>query len=120
MAISLTERAAQEVKSLLTQQSCSDASLRIWVEGSGCSGLQYGMALDDQPAEEGELFFESFGVKVVIDPLSMQYMDGAEVDFIDDPAGGGFKIENPNQVGCGCGSKDGEEGESGCGGCKGS
>jgi len=124
MAIELTDRAAQEIKTLLSEQEKADSALRIWVAGGGCSGLQYGMAIDDAPVEENDQVFDSKGVKVVVDALSLSYMDGAEVDFVEDVLGGGFKVENPNATGgCGCGSSfSTEEGgdaasSGGCGSC---
>jgi len=126
--ISLTERAAKELKDLMQENSKPDASLRVWVAGGGCSGLQYGMALDDQPAEAGDVTLQHEGVSIIVDELSLRYMTGAVVDYVDDTLGGGFKIENPNAVkSCGCGSSfsAGEEAAEGldtskgggCGSC---
>lgn len=97
-------------------------ALRIWVSGGGCSGLQYGMAIDDGAPEADDNVFEDQGVKIMVDSFSLQYMDGSSVDFVEDTLGGGFKIENPNAVGsCGCGSsfktEDGQGGGGGCGSC---
>lgn len=122
MAIVLTDRAAQEIKGLLAEQQKETSALRVWVAGGGCSGLQYGMAIDDGGPEENDQVFETpQGVKVMVDALSLSYMDGAEVDYVDDVLGGGFKIENPNAMSsCGCGSSfSTEEGQGGggCGGC---
>lgn len=121
-AITLTERAAAEVKNLLVSQELQNAALRVFVSGGGCSGLQYGMAIADE-VEEGDKEFEQHGVRVLVDSLSFNYLTGASVDYIEDMMGGGFKIENPNAVrGCGCGSsfstEDGEE-SGGCGSCGG-
>lgn len=123
MAITVTSRAAAELKELMIAESRPDAKLRVWVAGGGCSGLQYGMALDDGSPEDGDQVFETELVKVIVDPLSLQYMEGSIVDYIDDPMGGGFKVENPNATSsCGCGSSfktedsDGPSG-GGCGGC---
>ena len=122
--ITLTEKAAQEIKALLEEQGKPEAALRVWVAGGGCSGLQYGMAIDDQAPEEGDNTLEDQGVKILVDPLSLSYMGGSVVDYVDDALGGGFKIENPNATrSCGCGSsfatEDGEAGTSGggCGSC---
>jgi iron-sulfur cluster assembly protein len=103
--ISLTERAAQEVKDILEQQGNPEGvRLRIYVAGGGCSGLQYGMALDEN-VDEGDAFFEHSGIEVVIDPMSLKYITGSIVDFVTTPMGGGFKVENPNATkSCGCGS----------------
>jgi iron-sulfur cluster assembly protein len=116
-SITLTEAAAERVRKLLEERSLTGNALRIFVSGSGCSGLQYGMALEAQPGETDERF--AFGdVNVVVDPVSITYLTGSKVDFIDDPMGGSFRIENPNaSAGCGCGQAAGNsgEGESTCG-----
>lgn len=119
MAITLTPRAACELKDLMLSQSKGEAALRVWVAGGGCSGLSYGMALDENQPEEGDQIFEQDGIKILIDPMSLHYMDGSSVDFVEDNLGGGFKIENPNAVNsCGCGSSfSTEEGGGGGGGC---
>ena len=102
--ISLTEAAAFEVKSLVSQQDRSDLALRVYVAGGGCSGLQYGMALDEN-VEPGDETFEVSGVQCVVDSTSLRYLQGAVVDYIHTDMGGGFKIENPNAAkSCGCGS----------------
>ncbi len=117
--IQLTERAVTELRELMVSQGKADSALRVWVAGGGCSGLSYGMALDDAQPEEGDNVLTQDGVKVFIDGLSLSYMTGAVVDYVDDMMGGGFKIENPNAVsGCGCGSSfSTEEGQGGGGGC---
>ena len=117
MSITLTERAACELKELMVSQQKATAALRIWVAGGGCSGLSYGMALDDGEPEEGDNVFSQDGLKIFVDGLSLQYMEGSSVDYVDDMMGGGFKIENPNAVSsCGCGSSFKTEGSEG-GGC---
>ncbi len=121
--ITLTDRAACELKELMIQEKKTNAYLRVWVAGGGCSGLQYGMALDDGEPEDGDQTFENDGVRVLIDDLSLRYMVGSTVDYVDDPMGGGFKIENPMATkSCGCGSsfqtEDGLASGGGCGsGC---
>lgn len=125
--VNLTDRAASEIKGLLEKQGKTDAMLRVFVSGGGCSGFQYGMSLEDD-AMEGDSRMEVNGVQVLIDPRSAMYISGAEVDFVDNMMGGGFKIDNPNAASsCGCGHsftpKDGEGAEeaaaatSGCGSC---
>lgn len=127
--VTLSDRAAVEVKGLLEKQEKPDAMLRVFVAGGGCSGFQYGMSLEEE-ASEGDQTFDLNGVKVIIDPRSAQYIGGAEIDYVDSMMGGGFKIENPNAASsCGCGSsftpKEGEEGApepaaaaaGGCGSC---
>jgi iron-sulfur cluster assembly accessory protein len=121
--ITLTPRAATELKDLIKGQDQAIAALRVWVQGGGCSGLSYGMALDSEAPDASDQIFEQDGVKIFVDPLSLNYMDGSSVDYVDDVLGGGFKIENPNAVsGCGCGSSfktaDSEGAPAGgCGGC---
>ncbi|HLH79888.1 MAG TPA: iron-sulfur cluster insertion protein ErpA [Chthonomonas sp.] len=122
--IVLTERAAQEIRGLLESQGKADAALRVFVQGGGCSGLSYGMAIDDV-VEEDDFVYDCHGVKVVVDSLSIQYIKGSSIDYVEDVMGGGFKIDNPNAIRtCGCGSsfatEEAGEGDadSGCGsGC---
>jgi len=110
--VTLTERAAEEIRGLLERQGKAEAALRVFVSGGGCSGLNYGMAIDDS-IEEGDFIYNCHGVKVVVDPLSVNYIKGASVDYVEDVMGGGFKIENPNAVrSCGCGSSFSTEDES--------
>ena len=121
--ITLTDRAASELSGLISEQKAG-AALRVWVAGGGCSGLQYGMALDDNNPEDGDQVFEDRGIKIYVDELSLNYMNGASVDYVDDTLGGGFKIENPNATSsCGCGNSfktaDGAGAGAGCGGCGG-
>ena len=117
-AITLTDRAAAELSELMASQGKSDSALRVWVAGGGCSGLQYGMALDDNAPEEDDKVFANGNVKIVIDSLSLGYMEGSVVDYVDDVLGGGFKIENPNATSsCGCGSSFKTEGGPSGGGC---
>lgn len=123
MSITLTPRAAKELRELMASEEKKGAALRVWVQGGGCSGLTYGMALDENEPEEGDQTYQQDGIKIVVDGLSLQYMEGAMVDYVDDPMGGGFKIENPNATNtCGCGSsfqaENGEQPpEGGCGSC---
>jgi iron-sulfur cluster assembly accessory protein len=120
--ISLTPAAAQAVRELLEKRNLEGYALRVFVQGGGCSGFQYGMALEGK-VRENDLTFENEGVNLVVDSVSIDYLRGATVDYVDDLMGSGFKIENPNAVAsCGCGSSfrtkesAGSEGESaGCG-----
>jgi iron-sulfur cluster assembly protein len=121
--ITITDRALVELQDLIKSQGKDCAALRVWVAGGGCSGLSYGMALDDGQPEDGDQIFEQNGLKIYVDGLSLQYMVGSEVDYVDDVLGGGFKIENPNATSsCGCGSSfktadsEGAAG-GGCGSC---
>jgi iron-sulfur cluster assembly accessory protein len=102
--ITLTPVAAQAVRELLEKRNLEGYALRVFVSGGGCSGFQYGMALEDNIREQ-DLKMEAHGVQVVVDEVSIQYLRGATVDYQDDLMGAGFKIENPNAVStCGCGS----------------
>jgi iron-sulfur cluster assembly accessory protein len=114
--INLTENAAQKVKTILEQEkeNIPSGGLRIYVQGGGCSGFSYGMVLDE--VSDGDQVFEQQGVKVIIDPMSMRYLEGAEVDYKEDLMGGGFAIKNPNaQSTCGCGHSFSAGGEGGGG-----
>ncbi|MCS7300682.1 MAG: iron-sulfur cluster assembly accessory protein, partial [Fimbriimonadales bacterium] len=84
MAITLSERAAQELKTLLEESGIQNAGLRVWVAGGGCSGLQYQMAIDDSEPEETDLVFDSHGIRIYVDSLSIRYMDGSHIDYVDD------------------------------------
>lgn len=116
--ITLTEKAAGEIKGLFEQQGIENAALRVFVSGGGCSGLQYGMAIAEE-VEEGDVEFAQHGVRILVDPLSVNYMTGASIDYVEDMMGGGFKIDNPNATkSCGCGSSfSTEDSESSGGGC---
>ena len=118
--INLTQAAAEAVRDLLAKRNLEDYALRVFVQGGGCSGFQYGMALDNNFREE-DAVFENRGIKVIIDEVSINYLNGATIDYVDELMGSGFKIENPNAVSaCGCGSsfrtKDSAEAAEG-GGC---
>src|SRR5262249_31930878 len=102
--INLTTAATEKVKAALEQEKANlpQGGLRIYVQGGGCSGFQYGMVLDE--VTDGDEVFETGGVKVIVDPMSMRYLEGAEVDYKEDLMGGGFAIKNPNATStCGCG-----------------
>jgi iron-sulfur cluster assembly protein len=102
--ITLTSAAAEAVLELLAKRNLSGYALRVFVSGGGCSGFQYGMALENQ-IRDLDLTYELHGVKVVVDEVSINYLRGATVDFVDTMMGSGFKIENPNAVSaCGCGN----------------
>jgi iron-sulfur cluster assembly protein len=115
--VALTPLAAQKVQALLTEKNLNGYGLRVFVSGSGCSGLQYGLAFENK-TEEGDFVFESQGMQVYLDSTSALYLDGATVDYIEGPAGVGFKIDNPNAPnGCSCSSADscGSAGSGCCG-----
>jgi iron-sulfur cluster assembly accessory protein len=119
--ITLTPAAAEAVQGLLEKRNLEGYALRVFISGGGCSGFQYGMALEANILEQ-DLVAEFDGVKVVVDEVSIEYLRGATVDYVEDVMGSGFKIENPNAISsCGCGSsfrtKDGEAAGGGCSGC---
>ena len=101
--IKVSPNAAQKVGSLLQKQGRPNGVLRVAVVGGGCSGLQYKMDLQDQPANR-DILVESSGVKVVVDPKSALYVTGSELDYVDALQDGGFKVKNPNAASsCSCG-----------------
>ena len=100
--ITLTELAVKEVSRLVAQQQREDLALRVFVSPGGCSGMNYGMAFEEQ--QEGDQIIEQDGVKVCVDEMSAMYLRGCEIDFVDQLMGGGFAIQNPNAVkSCACG-----------------
>jgi iron-sulfur cluster assembly protein len=102
--ITLTPTAVQAVRDLMEQRNLDDYALRIYISGGGCSGFQYGMALDNN-FRESDLTSEFDGVKVLVDEVSINYLRGATVDYVNDVMSSGFKIENPNALAsCGCGN----------------
>ena len=120
--ISLTPAAVEAVHDLMQKRSLENYALRVFVSGGGCSGFQYGMALEGNIREQ-DLTLEFDGVKVVVDEISIDYLRGATVDYVESVMGSGFKIENPNAVSsCGCGNsfktKEGAgESTGGCSSC---
>ncbi|MEM7034219.1 MAG: iron-sulfur cluster assembly accessory protein [Chloroflexota bacterium] len=102
--ITLTSSAATNLQTIMTDKGIEGHALRVFVSGGGCSGLSYGMTFAEAP-EMDDQTFDVNGVQVVVDPGSIMYLDGAEIDYIDSLMGGGFRIENPNAVqSCACGS----------------
>ncbi|MCC7033596.1 MAG: iron-sulfur cluster insertion protein ErpA [Acidobacteria bacterium] len=102
--ITVTEAAATKIKELLAEEGKAESGLRVFVQGGGCSGFQYGLMIEEAGAGVGDQSFESNGVKLFVDPVSISYLKGAEVDFVDTITGGGFTIKNPNATStCGCG-----------------
>ncbi len=101
--ITMTPVAVEKVKGFLTEDpEAAGKVLRIFVEGGGCSGFQYGLSFDEKRDGDEEIAFDGF--KVVVDPMSQMYLKGIEVDYVDGMHGAGFKIQNPNASGsCGCG-----------------
>ena len=96
--------AAAKVKSLIEDEGNADLNLRVFVSGGGCSGFQYGFTFDENVIE-GDTIVETEGVKLLIDPMSVQYLFGAEIDYTEGLEGAQFVIRNPNATTtCGCGS----------------
>ncbi|MGE3274721.1 MAG: iron-sulfur cluster insertion protein ErpA [Vicinamibacterales bacterium] len=101
--ITVTESAASKIKELLAEEGKTDSGLRVFVQGGGCSGFQYGLMIEESGGV-GDQQYESNGVRLYVDPVSLSYLKGAEVDFVDTITGGGFTIKNPNATStCGCG-----------------
>ena len=99
-----TDAAARKVSDLIAGEGNPNLMLRVFVQGGGCSGLQYGFEFDEQ-IQDGDTCVENHGVKLLIDPMSFQYLGGAEIDYREGLDGAQFVIRNPNaQTSCGCGS----------------
>ena len=99
-----TDAAANKVKALMQDEENPNLKLRVFVSGGGCSGFQYGFTFDENQ-DEGDTHVEKNGVSLLIDPMSYQYLGGAEIDYKDDVNGAQFVIRNPNATTtCGCGS----------------
>lgn len=106
-ALVFTEHAAEKVKELGARQENTGAMLRVYIQGGGCSGFQYGFALE-KAENQDDMVVETGGVKLVVDPMSFQYLMGAEIDYLEDLQGARFVINNPNATTtCGCGSSFG-------------
>ena len=108
--ISVTEAAAGKISQLLSEENKKDtAGLCVFVQGGGCSGFQYGLMIEESAGDaESDQIFQSNGVQLFVDPISIRYLSGAEVDFVDNLTGGGFTITNPNaKTTCGCGQSFG-------------
>ena len=103
-AISLTDQAASKIAELLgSQEDAEGQALRVAVRGGGCSGFQYALAFDR--AKDDDNVFEVDGVSVIVDKVSMQFVFGSEVDYVEGLQGAGFQVNNPSVVAaCGCGS----------------
>jgi len=103
LILTITPLAAEKVRELMAERQLDNHALRVFVQGGGCSGLSYGMAFEENIYPQDNVI-EADGVRLVIDPTSLSYMAGAEIDFVDSLMGGGFSITNPNAVSsCGCG-----------------
>ena len=102
--IVVSESAARRIAVLKEQEEAPDAFLRIAVSGGGCSGFQYGLSFDEQQNPD-DFVFERDGVAVVVDDVSLDLLNGAELDFVEDMMGASFQIKNPNAASsCGCGN----------------
>src|SRR3979490_1772191 len=103
--INVSETAGAKINKCLSHVDQACSGLRVFVQGGGCSGFQYGLMIEESGQGAGDMVFESHGVKLFVDPISVRYLSGAEVDFVDTITGGGFTIKNPQATStCGCGS----------------
>jgi iron-sulfur cluster insertion protein len=101
--INVSPTAASKINELLAEEGKMGSGLRVFVQGGGCSGFQYGLMIEENGGDADQTF-ESNGVTLYVDPVSISYLKGAEVDFVETVTGGGFTIRNPNAVStCGCG-----------------
>ena len=99
-----TSAAAKKVGELIQEEDNPDLMLRVFIQGGGCSGFQYGFTFDES-VEDGDTSIENEGVTLLVDPMSIQYLNGAEIDYKEDLSGAQFVIRNPNATTtCGCGS----------------
>ena len=102
--IVFTDAAARKVQQLILEERNPDLKLRVYISGGGCSGFQYGFSFDEEQAED-DIAVDNDGVTLLVDPMSFQYLMGAEVDYQESLAGAQFVIRNPNaNTTCGCGS----------------
>jgi iron-sulfur cluster assembly accessory protein len=103
LPVTVSPRAAKRIAAILASEG-QGAMLRLAVTGGGCSGFQYNFALDESRMDD-DLFIEESGARVLIDPVSLDFLAGAEIDFTDDLIGQAFKVNNPNATSsCGCGT----------------
>ena len=114
--VTLTDIAAEKVRGFINgQEAEGDVGLRVGVRGGGCSGFQYALALDNK--KEDDHVFDYEGIRLIVDPASMRYVDGSTVDYTESLMGSGFEVNNPNVVascGCGCSFRIADE-EQNCG-----
>ena len=110
--VTMTVAAAEKVRELIEAEGDATLGLRIFVAGGGCSGMQYGMTLDE--AQDGDIISELQGIRLLVDEMSAGYISGSEVDYVDSLMGAGFTVNNPNAVStCGCGHSFKTAGDSG-------
>ena len=101
--IIVSPAAASKITEILAEDQKQNSGLRVFVQGGGCSGFRYGLMIEESESA-GDRVFESNGIRLFVDPISIRYLKGAEVDFVDMGAGAGFTIRNPNAITtCGCG-----------------
>ena len=101
--LTISDAAIVELKRIVEKKGNPDLGLRVFVSPGGCSGLSYGMSFEDSPGEDDQIV-EREGVKLVVDEVSLMYIEGAEIDYVDALMGGGFTVYNPNAVkSCACG-----------------
>jgi iron-sulfur cluster insertion protein len=111
--INVSPTAASKINELLAEEGKTGSGLRVFVQGGGCSGFQYGLMIEESGGVADQVI-ESNGVRLFVDPVSVSYLKGAEVDFVDTVTGGGFTIKNPNATStCGCGQSFSVAGEGG-------
>ena len=102
--ITISDSAARRITALKAQEAAEGAFLRIAVSGGGCSGFQYGLSCDEETSPD-DVVFEHGGIRVVVDDVSLELLNGSEVDFVEDLMGASFQIKNPNAASsCGCGN----------------
>lgn len=100
----VTDTAAEKIKAIVSAEGLEGQSLRLKVQGGGCAGFSYDLYFETQIGELDEVF-EDNGIKLVTDPVSYQYLEGVEIDYVETPIQSGFRFNNPNSKGsCGCGS----------------
>ncbi|MGH7778104.1 MAG: iron-sulfur cluster insertion protein ErpA [Candidatus Dormibacterales bacterium] len=115
-AVTLTDEAVKQLRTLIAEESSPEVALRVFVSGGGCSGMQYGMALDESLRPNDQVV-EAEGVRVLIDEFSLPYLQGSEIDYVNSLMGAGFTVHNPNAVrSCSCGHSfdTGEDAGSAC------
>ncbi len=103
--ISVSDTALGQLQTVFSEQAPEhQVGLRVYIQSGGCSGFSYGMGIDENPPKEDDQVVDVNGLRVYVDPNSAQYLEGAEIDYVDAIMGGGFTINNPNAVKtCGCG-----------------
>ncbi|KAB7703961.1 iron-sulfur cluster insertion protein ErpA [Plesiomonas shigelloides] len=104
LPLEFTDAAANKVKALIAEEENPNLKLRVYITGGGCSGFQYGFTFDET-VNDGDMLIEKSGVALVVDPMSLQYLVGGEVDYTEGLEGSRFVVQNPNAKStCGCGS----------------